>query len=176
MQLAQPTALHRLVCPEVEIALGGNLGTEEQLRARFRAVVRLLVGLGGFAVEVSDVFTSAPGGPVKKQPRFLNAAVRLRLPIGSRPSAFLGELLAIESALGRRRPSRPAKGPRVIDLDLIAWRLRGRQLHVHSRWLTLPHPEAANRPFVLQPLQTLSPLPLLCGEPFRQPVRPIAVS
>ena len=60
-------------------------------------------------------------------------------------------LLAIEAALGRRRTIRNA--PRTLDLDLIA---HGRTI-LDIPDLTLPHPRAHDRRFVMGPLAEIAP-------------------
>ena len=67
------------------------------------------------------------------------------------PLALLAALKAIERDYGRR----PGKrwGPRVLDLDIIAW--SGRR--VASRTLTIPHPRLTRRDFVLAPLAAIAP-------------------
>lgn len=63
------------------------------------------------------------------------------------PEALMEALLAIEARLGRIRGRRNA--PRVIDLDLI---LHGAH-RMRTKTLTLPHPRARERGFVLEPLR-----------------------
>ena len=70
---------------------------------------------------------------------------------GLEPPAMLRALKGIEREFGRRRGRR--WGPRVLDLDIIAWS-GGRW---RSRGLTVPHAAAARRPFVLQPLIAIAP-------------------
>jgi 2-amino-4-hydroxy-6-hydroxymethyldihydropteridine diphosphokinase len=64
--------------------------------------------------------------------------------------------LSIERSLGRVRPSRQ-NAPRVIDIDLI--------VHSGNRragaFLTLPHPRAHLREFVMEPLREISGFPSL---------------
>ena len=78
-------------------------------------------------------------------PRYLNMVVvgYTHLP----PLALLDALLAIERALGRVRPAR-RNAPRIIDLDLIAYGAT----RMRTPRLTLPHPRAAQRAFVTEPL------------------------
>jgi len=140
-----------LAHPTVVVALGGNIGTVRQLTCRFNAAVRLMVVVGAFDIRASRIYRSDPVGPVHHQPPFLNAVVRLQLHCPLSPSAFLIELWRIEAALGRRRPSRPAKGPRTIDLDLIHWN----NIKQQTQLLTLPHPQRNHRAFVIEPLREL---------------------
>ncbi len=146
----------RLTHPTVVVALGGNIGTVRQLISRFNAAVRLMVVVGAFDIRASKIYRSSPVGPVHHQPPFLNAVVRLQLHGSISPSAFLVELWRIEAALGRCRPSRPAKGPRTIDLDLIHWN----NLKQKTQLLTLPHPERNHRAFVIEPLREVNRMPI----------------
>jgi 2-amino-4-hydroxy-6-hydroxymethyldihydropteridine diphosphokinase len=61
-------------------------------------------------------------------------------------------LLAIERAMGRNRSTAPAKGPRIIDLDLL---MMG-DVILNTPELTLPHPAIAERRFVLEPLAEIA--------------------
>ena len=67
------------------------------------------------------------------------------------PEQVMARLLRVEYALGRRRDI--AKGPRVIDLDLL---LIGNRTN-NTELLILPHPRLHLRRFVLQPLVELAP-------------------
>ena len=84
------------------------------------------------------------------QPRFLNAAARLQTTLAARE--LLGELLAVERELGRRRDG-PRWGPRTIDLDLL---LYGGET-IDEPGLSVPHPRLHERRFVLEPLADLDP-------------------
>ncbi len=84
------------------------------------------------------------------QPRFLNAAARLRTTLAARE--LLAQLLAVERELGRTRDG-PRWGPRTIDLDLL---LYGDEA-IDEPGLTVPHPRLHERRFVLEPLADLDP-------------------
>jgi len=127
----------------VAIALGSNLG-DRALHLR-RAIHELRSVMS--VVRVSPMYETKPVDAPAGSPDFLNMAVSgwTHLP----PLAFLHALLAIEKRLGRVRRGRNA--PRTIDLDLIlhdACRMRTREL-------TLPHPRAREREFVLTPLRAI---------------------
>ena len=62
-------------------------------------------------------------------------------------------LLAVERAMGREREGAVAKGPRVIDLDLLVYD----DVVMATEELTLPHPEMQERRFVLEPLAEIAP-------------------
>jgi 2-amino-4-hydroxy-6-hydroxymethyldihydropteridine diphosphokinase len=127
----------------IVVALGSNLG-DRALNLR-RAVHALREVMR--VVRVSPVIETEPVGAPAGSPDFLNMAVSgwTVLP----PLDLLRALLAIEKRLGRVRRGR--NEPRVIDLDLIlhdAHRMRTREL-------TLPHPRAHEREFVLTPLRAI---------------------
>jgi len=127
----------------VVVALGSNLG-DRALNLR-RAVHELRSVMS--VVRVSRMIETKPVDAPAGSPDFLNMAVSgwTHLP----PLEFLRALLAIEQRLGRVRRGRNA--PRTIDLDLIlhdAHRMRTREL-------TLPHPRAHEREFVLMPLRDI---------------------
>lgn len=132
----------------VVVGLGANLGDR---RAALRGAARALASLDGVRwVASSQVYETPPaGGP--PQPDYLNAAVLLSIDLA--PRALLIEGLAIERAMGRRRPDPVRWGPRPIDIDLL-W-ADGRALDEPG--LTLPHPRLAQRVFALRPLLDLCP-------------------
>jgi 2-amino-4-hydroxy-6-hydroxymethyldihydropteridine diphosphokinase len=97
----------------------------------------------------SRLYASRPFGPVA-QGDFVNAAAGLLTQLGA--AALLGELRAIETAMGR--PAQRLRwGPRVIDLDLLAYARERRA----DTALTLPHPGIVERNFVLYPLAEIAP-------------------
>ena len=99
---------------------------------------------------VSSVYDTEPVGYVD-QPRFLNAAVLLKTSL--EPVELMRSLLEIEREMGRERSGAVAKGPRVIDLDLLLYG----QAVMNTTELTLPHPEMMERRFVLEPLAEIAP-------------------
>ena len=133
------------------IALGSNLssafgGPADNLREAIRRIGRL-----SNVKAVSSFHETAPVGYVD-QPNFVNAAVLLETEL--EPAELMQALLRIEREMGRDRSAAvPAKGPRVIDLDLLL--VDG--LVLHEPGLTLPHPEMARRSFVLEPLAEIAP-------------------
>jgi len=87
---------------------------------------------------------------VLEQRDFYNAVVLVETELGA--YALLDVCKRIERALGRK-PGRPRHGPRPIDVDLL---IAGGLVIADDR-LVLPHPELANRRFVLTPLAELDP-------------------
>lgn len=135
----------RTLVPAV-VALGANLGDRRATLERARQALAERVLTAGLAV--SDLVETDPvGGP--EQPDFLNAvAVGLtRLS----PTALLRTLHEIEAESGRVREIR--WGPRTLDLDLIQYGdpATGTDVLSSSERLTLPHPRAHERGFVLVP-------------------------
>ena len=132
------------------IALGSNLASSFGDRAaNLREAVRR-VGTLGSVRAVSLFFDTAPVG-YTEQPDFLNAAMVLETEL--EPVELMRALLAVERAMGRDRAAAVAKGPRVIDLDLL---LMG-DVVTATPELTLPHPAMAARRFVLEPLAEIAP-------------------
>jgi 2-amino-4-hydroxy-6-hydroxymethyldihydropteridine diphosphokinase len=131
------------------IALGSNLASRYGDReANLREAIRRAGELGEVRA-VSSFYDTAPVG-MTEQPRFLNAAMLLETELG--PVELMRALMGIERAMGRERSRVEAKGPRVIDLDLL---LMG-DVVIASEELTLPHPAMAERRFVLEPLAEIA--------------------
>jgi 2-amino-4-hydroxy-6-hydroxymethyldihydropteridine diphosphokinase len=90
---------------------------------------------------------------------FVNAVVGLWPRAGETPESLLAKLQALEREFGRR-PKKVLNEPRPLDLDLIAFGSEARA----TRELTLPHPRAHERRFVLQPLSEIAPDLVLPGQ------------
>ena len=132
------------------IALGSNLASEWGDRAaNLREAVRRVKRLGQVRA-VSRFYDTAPVG-YTDQPNFLNAAMLLETEL--EPVELMRALLAVERAMGRDRAAAVAKGPRVIDLDLLLMD----DVVMVTEELTLPHPAMAQRRFVLEPLKQIAP-------------------
>ncbi len=132
------------------IALGSNLESRFGNReANLSEAVRRIGGLGEVRV-VSSFYDTEPVGFLE-QPRFLNGALVLVTRL--KPVALMRELLLVERAMGRERVGAVAKGPRVIDLDLLLYG----DVVLATEELTLPHPEMHDRRFVLEPLAEIAP-------------------
>lgn len=82
-------------------------------------------------------------------PDFLNAVAMIETQLA--PLELLADLHALEQAAGRERPHRNA--PRTLDLDLLLYE----QIVLDTPRLTLPHPRAHQRLFVLAPLVQIAP-------------------
>jgi 2-amino-4-hydroxy-6-hydroxymethyldihydropteridine diphosphokinase len=139
------------------VGLGSNVG---DARANLRNAVRALRALPGARLrDVSRLYRTKPVG-VTDQPDFLNAVVALDVPLGPDAEtgalALLAALKSIEQSVGRVQRAR--WGPREVDLDLLVFgRHQVGAERPGGRWLTVPHPEARRRLFVLAPLADLAP-------------------
>lgn len=139
------------------VGLGANVGDAQ---ANLEHAARALAALPGVHLRaVSPLYRTKPVGLVD-QPDFLNAVAALDVPAGPDPEtgalALLGALKEIEHAVGRQQRER--WGPREVDLDLLLFgRHRVNVERPNGRWLQVPHPEMANRLFVLAPLADLAP-------------------
>ena len=128
----------------VYLSLGSNVGDRE---ANLRLAIQRLGALGEI-VAVSSFYETEPVD-FTRQPWFLNCAVALETE--KMPKQFLAALQGIEQDMGRRRLQ--AKGPRVIDLDILFF---GNSI-VDTGGLTIPHPALHQRRFVLEPLAEIAP-------------------
>ncbi|HVQ50519.1 MAG TPA: 2-amino-4-hydroxy-6-hydroxymethyldihydropteridine diphosphokinase [Mycobacterium sp.] len=145
----------------VVLSIGSNLGDR---LTRLQSVVD---GLGGAVRAVSPVYETKPWGGVE-QGAFLNAVL-----IAEDPAldchGWLRRAHELEAAADRMRAER--WGPRTLDVDLVMCRDGEREMTSHDDVLTLPHPAAHLRAFVLIPWLAVDPGATLtvAGEP-----RPIA--
>jgi 2-amino-4-hydroxy-6-hydroxymethyldihydropteridine diphosphokinase len=109
---------------------------------------------------VSPLYVTAAVGSAR-QPPYVNAVALLDTPLS--PEALLRVLKGIEHRAGRRG-GRPW-GRRTLDLDIVDYggqvrHWQGRRsayARAGARPLTLPHPLAHRRPFVLRPLLDIAP-------------------
>jgi 2-amino-4-hydroxy-6-hydroxymethyldihydropteridine diphosphokinase len=128
------------------VGLGSNLG--DRLATLDAAVRALDADDLTHVMAVSRVYETEPvGGP--EQDPYLNAVAVLET--DRSPHQLLDLLLATEASLGRVRAER--WGPRTADLDLLLYD----GPPVDSPELTVPHPRARQRAFVLVPLCDADP-------------------
>jgi 2-amino-4-hydroxy-6-hydroxymethyldihydropteridine diphosphokinase len=126
------------------ISLGANLGNPKENLDTAIALLREATDVKA----VSSYITTDPiGGP--EQPKYLNAVCIIDSDLPAMD--LLSMLHGIEKALGRERIER--WGPRTIDLDLIQYA----DLISKADALTLPHPRAHERRFVLEPWLEIEP-------------------
>lgn len=138
------------------VALGSNLGdTAEVLR---HAMARLQ-GFSDEPVTRSSLWQTKPVDCPPGSPQFLNAVVGLIPRTAETPESLLEKLRSLEQEFGRQ-PKKIRNEPRPLDLDLIAFGNATRD----TPCLTLPHPRAHRRRFVLEPLNEIAPGLILPGQ------------
>ena len=129
---------------DVYIAVGCNMGDR---RALIERAIEMLSETEGIEVKkVAALIETEPYG-YTDQDIFLNGCLHMKtwLP----PEVLLKRMQEIELLLHRERKIH--RGPRTIDLDMI---LYGDQV-IHTKDLTVPHPDMVNRQFVLEPLDEI---------------------
>jgi len=131
------------------VALGSNLGDSHQ---RVLQAMERLEELSAAPLERSSLWRTAPVDCPPGSPPFVNAVVALEPRVGETPESLLGKLQALEKEFGRQ-PKKELNEPRPLDLDLIAFGSETRA----GKELTLPHPRACERRFVLGPLSEIAP-------------------
>jgi 2-amino-4-hydroxy-6-hydroxymethyldihydropteridine diphosphokinase len=138
------------------VALGANLGDREAtLTAALRDIARLPLVDEVRASHPLESVAVKPEGPDAAAPAYLNAVALVTTRLA--PTVLLGYLHAIEARHGRERRER--WGDRTLDLDLIAYG----DVRSTDPALTLPHPRAAERDFVLAPWLEVDPDAVLPG-------------
>lgn len=138
------------------IALGSNLGDSRQLL--LDAMARLETFSTSPLIR-SSLWQTTPVDCPPGSPVFLNAVVLLSPRMGETPESLLAQLQALEKEFGRQ-PKKVLNEARPLDLDLIAFGNETR----NSSELTLPHPRAHLRRFVLEPLVEIAPDFILPGQ------------
>ena len=139
------------------VALGSNQDDRMRMLRAARDLVARLPGT--LAIETSPVYETEPVGVAERhrERTYLNAVLAVRTTLDV--ETWSRQLHAIEDALGRVRTGEP-NAPRPIDVDLITFG----DIRLSRPDLTLPHPRASQRRFVLQPLADLRPDLVLPGE------------
>lgn len=144
---------------EVVLSIGSNLGDRV---ANIRLAAQQLNATPDTRLlTLSHLYESDHIGPSSTQapPPFINCIALIATTLS--PTALLPELHKIEQTMGRIRQSEtPAGSPRTLDIDIIAWG----DLALDLPELTIPHPRAHLRRFVLQPLADLRPDQVLPGQ------------
>ncbi len=144
----------------VVLSIGSNLGDR---LARLQSVVD---GLGAAVRAVSPVYETDPWGGVEQGP-FLNAVVLADDPALD-AHGWLRRAQELERAADRVRDEH--WGPRTLDVDLVMCSADGREVTSADEELTLPHPLAHQRAFVLVPWLAVDPGAALTVAGERRPV------
>ena len=131
------------------VALGSNLGNSQAI---LRVAMARLESFSDQPLLKSSLWQTLPVDCPPGSPKFVNAVAALVPQTEETPESLLAKLQALEKEFGRR-PKTVLNEPRPLDLDLIAF---GGEVRSSPR-LTLPHPRAFQRRFVLQPLGEIAP-------------------
>lgn len=131
--------------PTTYLSLGSNIGDRE---ANLRAAVASLAEAGVRVTRQSSIYETEPVDYLE-QPWFLNCVVEGETDLEAH--ALLRALREIEVRMGSKKLI--AKGPRLIDLDIL---LYGQET-IHTPDLQVPHPRMHLRRFVLVPLAEIAP-------------------
>ena len=146
----------RLIAMHAVIALGANLGDRQ---ATLLAATRELADADGVELTaISPVIETPavrPDGVDHDAPAYLNAVALVTTTLT--PDDLLDLLTRIEHAHGRVRADR--WGDRTLDLDIVDFA----GMVSRSERLTLPHPRAFERDFVLKPWLAVDPDAVLPG-------------
>ena len=145
---------------QVVLSIGSNLGDR---MARLQSAVD---GLGGSVRALSPVYETDAWGGVEQGP-FLNSVV-----IADDPNldghGWLKRAQALEQANERVREQK--WGPRTLDVDLVCCHDGDTEVFSHDEGLTLPHPLAHLRAFVMIPWLAVDPEATLTVAGERRPV------
>lgn len=151
------TGGHMLVQHRTVLSLGSNLG--DRLENLQEAVDTLFDAPGLRLVALSPVYETKPfGGPegqISDQDDYLNVVLVADTRLS--PETLLERVLNIENSMQRIREVR--WGPRTLDIDIVIFG----DVASDDPQLTLPHPRAHERAFVLVPWADLEPDVLLPG-------------
>lgn len=132
------------------VALGANLGDRAATLGQAVTELRAMPLVEDVTVSPAiETVAVTVDGPDANAPAYLNAVALVTTRMA--PSVLLGFLHAIENRHGRVRRER--WGDRTLDLDLIAYG----DVVSSDPALTLPHPRAAQREFVLAPWLAVDP-------------------
>ncbi len=137
------------------VALGSNLGDSARI---IREALAALQYLTDRPLLRSSLWRTAPVDCPPGSPAFVNAVAGLQPRADETPQTLVVRLQALEKDFGRR-PKAVRNEPRPLDLDLLAFGQR----QIESDALTLPHPRAHLRRFVLQPWSEIAPDFVLAG-------------
>ncbi len=135
------------------LGLGSNVGDRLQ---NLRNAYQRLQQLSDLTIQqVSPVYTSdallPENAPQNWNMPYFNLALRCETTL--EPLALLDQIKNIEWTLGRK-PEIRHWGPRVIDIDILAWD----ENIIHNERLNIPHANLQERPFALWPLADVAPL------------------
>lgn len=130
---------------EAYISLGTNIGDR---KANLKDALSMISERIGKIINFSSVYETEPWGH-HSQPDFYNQVVQIETVLG--PTELLAGLMCIEETMGRVRTFKNAS--RLIDLDILFYD----DIILEENGVQIPHPQIANRRFVLVPLNEIAP-------------------
>ena len=126
------------------LALGSNMGNAVfNLHSAVQKIKTL-----GLVSKIADIYISKPYG-YTHQNNFYNTAILLKTK--KQPAELINNIYSIEKKLKKNK--KIINGPRNIDIDIIFY---GKKIY-QSNNLTIPHPRAVDRDFVLYPILDIDP-------------------
>ena len=135
------------------IGLGSNMESPKQ---QIKSAIKSIAEIPEIQIlKASSLYKSKPVGP-EGQNDYINAVIKIETEF--MPLELLGCMQDIENQHGRVRIER--WGPRTLDLDILMF---GEKI-IKDNKLTVPHPEIANRSFVLVPLAEIDSNCLIPGK------------
>jgi 2-amino-4-hydroxy-6-hydroxymethyldihydropteridine diphosphokinase len=140
------------------VALGSNMGDSISI---IEEAAERLNELTDSPLLRSSVWKTLPIDCPPGSPPFLNSIVAFIPRLVETPESLLKRLQSIEKEFGRKTRTVPNE-PRPLDLDLVTFQTELRR----DPRLTLPHPRARERAFVLEPLAEVLPWLVLPGQEF----------
>ncbi len=147
--MSVPSSVSALPPGTALVALGSNLGDSRALLAEALQALRDSAA-GDF--RASSLWASDPVDCPPGSPPFVNAVAWMQTAPHATPETTLALLQSLERRFGRR-PKQVLNEPRPLDLDLLGFGAESRS----TPELTLPHPRAHLRRFVLAPLSEIAP-------------------
>ena len=127
---------------------GGNIGDR---KGNLEAAAALIQKQIGKIIRLSAMYETEAWG-ITNQPAFYNQVLEIDTLLSAREVLHL--ILKIEEEMGRKRTIKNAA--RIIDIDILFFNNE----IINEQNLIIPHPEIANRRFVLLPLLELDPTKL----------------
>lgn len=135
------------------LSLGTNLGDKE---ANMHTAIQFIDRQIGKVISQSAFYITAPWG-FQSANSFLNSAISINTSLS--PAELLKATQLIEREMGRTHKSINGNySDRLIDIDILLYD----EIILNSEELTIPHPQIANRLFVLEPLAEIAPN-LICS-------------
>lgn len=132
------------------LALGGNLGNPREQITEATDALNQTQGIRVTARSpLVESFAVTEAGIDENAPRYLNGVVEVETSL--EPEELLQKTRELEQAAGRTRETR--WGPRTLDIDIIAYD----RIDLKTEDLTIPHPRAHERAFVLVPWSLMQP-------------------